>query len=61
MQQDDSEWIEVATVIDSLAYTVKNLLPGSTYKFRVRAENIHGCSEPSLPSEDVEIRQLQSE
>lgn len=42
-------------MVNSLSYTVKDLVPGSLYRFRVRAENIHGLSEASSPSEDVRI------
>lgn len=55
MQKGDSEWQEYAKIIDSLAYTIKDLQPGSVYRFRVRAENIHGRSEPSLCSDVVII------
>lgn len=53
MQENDDEWIECATIVDSLAYTIKDLKLGSCYRFRVRAKNIHGCSDPSLFSETV--------
>lgn len=53
MQQDGEEWKEVATVADSLAFTVKNLTHGIKYRFRVRAENVHGYSEPSRPTDDI--------
>ncbi|XP_054090488.1 myosin light chain kinase, smooth muscle isoform X8 [Zeugodacus cucurbitae] len=52
----ESGWHEIATVVDSLAYTVKNLTPSATYRFRVRAKNVHGCSTPSLPSDPVELQ-----
>uniref|UniRef100_W8AQC6 Myosin light chain kinase, smooth muscle n=1 Tax=Ceratitis capitata TaxID=7213 RepID=W8AQC6_CERCA len=52
----ESVWHEIATVVDSLAYTVKNLTPSATYRFRVRAKNVHGCSAPSLPSDPVELQ-----
>lgn len=55
VQQGDNEWQEYATIVDSLAYTIKNLQPGFAYRFRVRAENIHGRSEPSLCSDIVTI------
>lgn len=55
MQQGDNEWQEYATIVDSLAYTIKDLQPGNEYRFRVRAENIHGRSEPSLCSDIVAI------
>lgn len=55
MQQGDNEWQEYATVVDSLAYTIKDLQSGNAYRFRVRAENIHGRSEPSLFSDIITI------
>lgn len=55
MQKENDDWIECASVIDSLAYTMKDLSPGCVYRFRVRAENVHGRSEPSFPSEEVNI------
>lgn len=57
MQQEDNEWMEIASVVDSLAYTVKNLSFDTPYRFRVRAENVHGLSEPSESSEDVILEQ----
>lgn len=53
MKEGDGDWVEIVTVVDSLAYTVKNITPGNAYRFRVRAENIHGRSEPSLPSDEI--------
>lgn len=55
LQEENTEWKEHATVVDTLAYTIKKLTPGSVYRFRVRAENVHGRSEPSSASEDVRI------
>lgn len=55
VQREDEEWKEYVTVVDSLAYTLKDLSPNGVYRFRVRAENIHGRSEPSQSSEDVTI------
>lgn len=52
MQEDDGDWIEVAAV-DNLVYTMKNLRCGVKYKFRVRAENIHGYSEPSQSTDEI--------
>ncbi|KAH8321002.1 hypothetical protein KR067_013027 [Drosophila pandora] len=51
----EDSWQEVARVVDTLAYTVKNLQPQTQYRFRVRAENIHGRSPPSHVSETVKI------
>lgn len=60
-QENESSWFEIASVVDSLAYTVKNLKPTFTYRFRVRAENIHGRSEPGLPSDQVHITEDREE
>lgn len=57
-QENESSWLEIASVVDSLAYTVKNLKPLSAYRFRVRAENIHGRSEPGQPSDPVQIAEI---
>lgn len=54
-QKGESEWQACAHVNDSLAHTMKSLSPGIAYRFRVRAKNVHGCSEPGQISEDVMI------
>ncbi|XP_066996546.2 titin homolog isoform X2 [Anabrus simplex] len=51
MRQDgSSDWQPIAHVSHSLSYVVRDLTPGDSYVFRVRAENIHGESEPSMES-----------
>lgn len=55
MQQDEGEWMEVATIVDSLAYTVKNLKEEVKYRFRVRAQNVHGRSEPSKATDSITL------
>lgn len=55
IQEEDKEWQEAKRVVDSLAVTLKDLKAGSRYKFRVRAENVHGMSAPSVVSEEVMI------
>uniref|UniRef100_A0A1A9UZC2 Myosin light chain kinase, smooth muscle n=1 Tax=Glossina austeni TaxID=7395 RepID=A0A1A9UZC2_GLOAU len=60
-KENERNWLEIASVVDSLAYTVKNLKPGCTYRFRVRAENVHGRSEPSMASEPVQIFEKREE
>lgn len=55
IQIENADWIEHSTVVDSLATTIKDLKPGATYRFRVRAENVHGRSEPSTESEEVRM------
>ncbi|XP_037714409.1 titin homolog isoform X5 [Drosophila subpulchrella] len=52
---DKDNWQQVTRVVDTLAYTVKNLQPQLQYRFRIRAENIHGRSEPGQASELVQI------
>ncbi|XP_039229325.1 titin isoform X11 [Drosophila yakuba] len=52
---DEDSWQLVTRVVDSLAYTVKNLQPQMQYRFRVRAENVHGRSAPGQASELVQI------
>lgn len=61
MQQDESEWMEVATIVESLAYTVKNLTHGVRYKFRVRAQNVHGSSLPSKSTEEITLEKPEVE
>lgn len=55
IQEENNDWIEYSTVVDSLATTIKDLKPGVSYRFRVRAENIHGRSKPSAESDEVRI------
>lgn len=43
----------------SLSHVVYGLILGQQYTFRVRAENVHGASQPSMESLPVQIgRQL---
>lgn len=48
-------WIAVAEARHSLSHTVAGLDPEETYRFRVRAENAHGVSEPSTVSDVVTV------
>jgi hypothetical protein len=43
-------WLKAATC-RSLAVTLNDLIAGSEYKFRVKAENPYGVSEPSVESD----------
>ncbi|XP_048202738.1 myosin light chain kinase, smooth muscle isoform X2 [Perognathus longimembris pacificus] len=47
---EDKTWKELATC-RSTSFNVQNLLPDLEYKFRVRAVNVYGTSEPSQESE----------
>lgn len=42
----DTKWVKVSSFVRNLTCTVPNLSPGQQYKFRVRAENQFGISEP---------------
>lgn len=56
MKDQHTDWSVHSTIVDSLSCTIKDLQPGRAYRFRVRAENCHGCSEPSSPTDEVCIR-----
>jgi len=50
----------IAESCHSLSHTVatteKNfVIPGESYRFRIRAENMHGLSDPSMESDPVRI------
>lgn len=47
---EDKVWTELATC-RSTSFNVQDLLPDREYKFRVRAVNVYGTSEPSQESE----------
>ncbi|XP_076449803.1 uncharacterized protein LOC143286098 [Babylonia areolata] len=49
-------WTVVTKCCQGNSYQVKNLAASSQYMFRVRAENIHGLSKGSRPSEVVETK-----
>ncbi|XP_013887566.1 cell adhesion molecule-related/down-regulated by oncogenes [Austrofundulus limnaeus] len=54
-----AEWVVAADHISPLKLSVeiRNLEPGSVYKFRVIAENSHGDSPPSTPSKPYQVPQ----
>ncbi|XP_071646927.1 uncharacterized protein [Temnothorax longispinosus] len=56
----ETTWTIIAKSCHSLSHTVvtteKNFVtPGESYYFRIRAENIHGLSDPSMESDPVRI------
>ncbi|KAM4888337.1 myosin light chain kinase, smooth muscle isoform 1-T1 [Thomomys bottae] len=51
---EDKTWKELATC-RSTSFNVQNLLPDLEYKFRVRAVNVYGTSEPSQESELIVV------
>nr|XP_045002835.1 myosin light chain kinase, smooth muscle isoform X1 [Jaculus jaculus] len=51
---EDKTWTELATC-RSTSFNVQDLLPDREYKFRVRAVNVYGTSEPSQESEPTVV------
>lgn len=51
----DGNWETISDSCHSLSHQVKDLEPEEKYVFRVRAENIHGQSEPSSVSNEITI------
>src|SRR5687768_2225184 len=45
---DLEDWVEVPGLCIKPMFTAKNLQAGKRYRFRVRAENIYGTSEPLI-------------
>lgn len=54
-RSNEASWTVVAEACHSLSHTVNGLEPDEVYLFRVRAENIHGASEPGLETRPVTI------
>ncbi|KAK7113117.1 uncharacterized protein [Littorina saxatilis] len=54
--REPKAWTVVTKSCQGNSYQVKNLKPESEYMFRVRAENIHGVSKGSRPSDVVETK-----
>ncbi|XP_064598573.1 obscurin-like isoform X2 [Liolophura sinensis] len=45
-----TNWAPLVSGLKETGYSVENLKPKKDYMFRVRAENEHGTSEPTLPA-----------
>lgn len=54
----DKKWTDLTTC-RSTSYNVQDLLADREYKFRVRAANVYGISEPSHESELVKVGEKQ--
>ncbi|XP_066477490.1 myosin light chain kinase, smooth muscle [Tiliqua scincoides] len=54
----DNKWTDLTTC-RSTSYNVQDLLTDREYKFRVRAANVYGISEPSHESELVKVGEKQ--
>lgn len=46
-------WMVMATKLQNTSYTQNDMVAGISYYFIVRAENSHGVSAPSQPSEPI--------
>lgn len=56
----ESTWMVIAESCHSLSHTIiaterNSVIPGESYYFRVRAENIHGLSDPGMESDPVRV------
>lgn len=59
--KDPKAWTVLTNCCQGNSYQAKNLKPDSEYIFRVRAENIHGVSKGSRPSEAVRTSMFEVE
>ena len=59
--KDPKAWTVLTNCCQGNSYQAKNLKPDSEYLFRVRAENIHGVSKGSRPSEAVRTSMFEVE
>lgn len=56
----DNKWTDLTTC-RSTSFNVQDLQADREYKFRVRAANVYGISEPSQESELVKVGEKQEE
>uniref|UniRef100_A0A182P4E6 Myosin light chain kinase, smooth muscle n=1 Tax=Anopheles epiroticus TaxID=199890 RepID=A0A182P4E6_9DIPT len=52
-QNGDDHWICAKRVPNSFSCVIDSLQPDDSYRFRIRAENVHGTSHPTPASEAV--------
>jgi len=57
---NEGTWMVITERCHSLSHTVptterSSVVPGESYCFRVRSENIHGLSDPGMESDPVRI------
>lgn len=51
----DNQWKEISGLTHYLSYVANNLQENIKYKFRIKAENMYGQSEPSYESNEILI------
>lgn len=54
-KSNDCEWKVISDSCHSLSYTMKNLEENTKYRFRIKAENAYGQSEPGYESNEVAV------
>lgn len=61
-QSNESDWKVLTHSCLSTSYRVKNNLePDANYRFRIRAVNTQGCSEPSQESDTIKMAETEDE
>uniref|UniRef100_A0A8D8WY19 Myosin light chain kinase, smooth muscle n=1 Tax=Cacopsylla melanoneura TaxID=428564 RepID=A0A8D8WY19_9HEMI len=55
MRTGTQPWVKLNERCHSLSHAIHGLVPGQSYVFRVRAENVHGLSHPSNESQPVQV------
>ena len=53
-------WLKAKTTKDTLV-TIDDLIPGSRYKFRIKAENSYGISDPGEESNPFDVGGVSAE
>ena len=53
-------WLKAKTTKDTMV-TIDDLIPGSRYKFRIKAENSYGISEPGDESDPFDVGGVSAE
>lgn len=61
MQQNNSDWKTISNLCKNNTFVTNNLTTNHHYAFRVRAINDIGVSQPSIPSDTIQLVQLNCE
>lgn len=52
-EEDSTYWEAVPGVVSGTSHVVKGLVEGTRYKFRVKAQNVYGISEPVTTDKSI--------